>query len=229
MSLSEAERIFGGVTEGGLNDLLRAFFTARPRHLRYGSPGFVAATSASETQIGPIPFPGVPGGIDWLVELTIPRVDFHPQTDPLPPELSLAPGQVSVSTVATLCVACETRREKDEERPDDRERDPDRPRDDVPPGRARGTCFRMELHAVGHLERTFSPDGVRIIVDRLEIVDIEPEELEAVVECLMLQVLRAILADVALPLEALRAGAFSLTLTRGPEVEDDQLKVYGSL
>ncbi len=32
-----------------------------------------------------------------------------------------------------------------------------------------------------------------------------------------------------LPLEALRAGAFSLTLVRGPEIEDDQVKVYGEV
>ena len=135
MSLTETERVFGGVTEEGLNDLLRAFFTARPRRLRYGSPGFVPATSVSETQIGAIPFPGVSGGIDWSVDLALPRVDFHPQTDALPSELSIGPGQLSVRTEARLCIACETRREREDK---ERSHDPDRPRDDVPPGEAEG-------------------------------------------------------------------------------------------
>ena len=46
MSLTEAERVFGGIHEDGINDLLKAFFNARPRHLKYGSPGFVGATTA---------------------------------------------------------------------------------------------------------------------------------------------------------------------------------------
>jgi hypothetical protein len=232
MGLTEAERVFGGITETGINDLLRAFFTTRPRYLNYGSPGFVPATTASVTQIGAIPFPGVPGGIDWAVQLSIPRVDLHPQTDPLPPELTLATGRLSVTTTMRLCVACETRREPDRE-PDKEHKhekgEDDRPPRDLPPGKARGTCFELDVFAVGHFERTFSPDAVFVAVDAVEIVDIKPVELEAVLECLILQILRAVLADVVLPLETLRAGAFSLTLTRGPEVETDRLEVYGNL
>ena len=223
MSLTEAERVFGGITEQGINDLLRAFFGARPRHLNYGSPGFVPATTAAATQMGAIPFPGVPGGIDWAVQLAAPKVDLHPQTDALPPELSLGPSQLSVSTMVRICVACETRRDQPTDKPDDQ------PRDDRPPGKAKGTCFELRLFALAHLERAFAPDGVVIVVDAVEIVDIEPKPLEAVLECLMLQILRAVLAGVRLPLRTLRAGAFSLTLTRGPEVENDQLEVYGNL
>jgi len=228
MSLTEAERVFGGITEQGINNLLGAFFAARPRHLNYGSPGFVPSTTVAATQMGAIPFPGAPGGIDWAVQLAPPTVDLHPETDPLPPELSLGVNQLSVSTAVRLCVACETRREgeRDPDQPDDY---PDQPRDDRPPGKAKGTCFDLKIFAVAHLQRTFSPDGVVIVVDAVEIVDVEPSELEAVLECLMLQILRAVLADVRLPLETLRAGAFSLTLTRGPEVENDQLEVYGNL
>jgi hypothetical protein len=226
MGLTEAERVFGGITETGINDLLRAFFTARPRYLSYGSPGFVPATTASATQIGAIPFPGVPGGIDWAVQLSVPRVDLHPQTDALPPELTLGTGRLSVTTTMRLCVACETRRP---DRDPDKKEDHDRPPRDLPPGKAKGTCFELDVFAVGHFERTFSPDAVFVAVDAVEIVDIKPVELEAVLECLILQILRAVLADVVLPLETLRAGAFSLTLTRGPEVENDQLEVYGNL
>ncbi|HET7846474.1 MAG TPA: hypothetical protein VFL72_03210 [Acidimicrobiia bacterium] len=235
MSLTETEEVFGSTTEAGINDLLSAFFTARPRHLNYGSPGFVPATTVAATQIGAIPFPGVPGGIDWAVQLSIPRVDLHPETDSLPPELSLSAGQLSVATTVRLCVACETKREREPdpdrtEHPHDPDHRPDdKPVDDRPPGKAKGTCFELKVFAVAHMERTFSPDGVVVAVDAVEIVDIEPIALESVLECLILQILRAVLADVELPLETLRAGAFSLSLTRGPEVENDQLEVYGNL
>ena len=222
MSLTETEEVYGSTTEAGINDLLSAFFTARPRHLNYGSPGFVPATTAAATQIGAIPFPGVPGGIDWAVQLSIPRVDLHPETDSLPPELTLSAGQLSVATTVRLCVACETRREREPDRegtepPHDPDHQPDdKPGDERPPGKAKGTCFELKVFAVAHMERTFSPDGVVVAVDALEIVDIEPIALESVLECLILQILRAVLADVELPLETLRAGAFSLTRPAGP-------------
>ncbi len=229
MSLTEAERVFGGITETGINDLLRAFFTARPRYLNYGSPGFVPSTTVAATQMQGIPFPGVPGGIDWSVQLSVPRVDLHPQTDMLPPELTLTAGRLSVATTVRLCVACETRRDREKER-DRARKDPDRPRDDDrPKGEAKGTCFELRVVGIAHPERRFSPDGVAIVVDSVEIVDIEPVVLEAFLECLILQILRAVLNEVELPLETLRAGAFSLTPSRGPEVENDQLEMYGSL
>lgn len=224
MSLTEAERVFGGIHEDGLNDLLRAFFTARPRHLNYGSPGFVPATTAGATQIPAIPFPGVPGGIDWSVQLDLPLVDMHPQDIGLPPELTLGPGQVSIQTKVRLCIACETFRDESDDKSENDKKDPRR-------GKAKGPCFVVGVFALGHVEQTFGPDGpsVIIVIDAVELVDIEPNEFESVIECLMLQVLRAVLADVRLPLTTLRAGAFSLTLVRGPEIEGDQIKVYGNV
>ena len=32
MSLTQAENVFAGIHEDGINDFLRAFFTARPRY-----------------------------------------------------------------------------------------------------------------------------------------------------------------------------------------------------
>ena len=77
MSLTQAEHIFGGVHETGINDLLRAFFTARPRHLRYGTPLFVLATTVAETSVAAINF----FGLNIQFEITcspIPTVDITP-------------------------------------------------------------------------------------------------------------------------------------------------------
>src|SRR5215470_6051084 len=89
MSLTQAEAVFASIHETALNDLLTAFFTDRPRYRVYGSMSFVPSTTVAETNMPAIPFPGVPGGIQWRVRLGIPKIDLFKQTLPLPPELSL--------------------------------------------------------------------------------------------------------------------------------------------
>ena len=72
-------------------------------------------------------------------------------------------------------------------------------------------------------------DAIALAVDAVEIVDIAPTEVEAVLECLLFMILQAVLADIRLPLRALRAGAFQLSLVVGPLIEDDQIKVRGNV
>jgi hypothetical protein len=234
MSLTETHEVFAGVHEDALNDLITAFCTDRPRYLVYGSPAFVPATTIAETTMPAIAFPGVPGGIQWRVHLSIPRVDLHQQSSPLPPELTLGPGQFSASLSVRICLDC--RRLKIDPRPP---RDKpgttghDRPPDDTqgrphPPSEL--TCCGLSVFAVGHLEHvltTTGEDAIALAVDAVEIVDITPPALESLLECLLFMILQAVLAEIRLPLRALRAGAFSLTLTQGPFIEDHQVKARG--
>lgn len=232
MSLTEAQSVFAAIHEDGLNDLLRRFFTTRPRYLRYGSPGFVAATTVNWTQMAAIQFPGIAGGIDWSVQIAIPRVDAHPQSAPLPPELDpLGVQRLSIETVVEICINCNERHEREREPDHDKDPREDHHDDKPPSGNLRPVCFKVEVFAIAHAERTSSPDGdaIRFIVDSLELVDLQPTELESLIECLLLQILRAVLASVRLPLPALSAGAFSLTPTVGPEIENDQIEMYGNL
>jgi hypothetical protein len=239
MSLTQAEAVFASIHETALNDLLTAFFTDRPRYLVYGSPSFVPSTTVAETTMAAIAFPGVPGGIQWRVTLGIPRVDLFKQTMPLPPELSLNPGQFSASLDFELCLDC--RRLKIDPRPprgkpDDR-KDDKRPRDDRLPKDERHplaevTCCRLKVFAVGHLEHVIAvtgEDAIALAVDAVEIVDIKPDELESVLECLLFMILQAVLAEVRLPLTALRAGAFQLIPVVGPLIEDDQIRMRGNV
>src|SRR4051812_12236973 len=108
MSLTETSEVFVAVEESALNDLITAVCTTRPHLLHYGSPAFVPASSISATQMAPIPFPGSPG-LQWSVELTTPQLDLFDQDQPLPPELTLGPGQFSLSTTVRLCVDCNAR------------------------------------------------------------------------------------------------------------------------
>lgn len=239
MSLTQTHDVFAAIHEDGLDDLLRRFFTTRPKYLNYGSPGFTAATTVTATQMAAIPFPGVPGGIEWSVRLAQPVVDAHPQSTGLPPELDpLGAERVAIRTAVQICVDCSNRERGDDQRdprPDQqdpthghhRKYDPDRPiGKDLKP-----VCFVVEVYAIARAERTTSAagDALRLVVDAIELVDLEPNELESLVECLLLQILRAVLASVRLPLTALRAGAFELTPAAGPFVRDDQIEMFGDV
>lgn len=222
MSLTETEQVFAAVSEDAVNDLMTAIFTARPRYLNYGSPLFVPATTVSVTQVPAIPFPGVPGGVQYAVLFTIPRVDFHPDdsggTSPLPPGL----GQFTLTTTVRVFVGC-TRQREEEPRPTTHVSPPSV----VPIGTA------LKIIARGRPRvRFFGTPGsgdVGLLVEEVEIVDITPDSLESVVECLIRMFLQAVLANVLLPFHALSMGAFSLILIRGPEVEQDQVQLYGNV
>lgn len=231
MSLTDIQEVFASVHEDALNDLLTAFCTDRPRHLNYGSPAFVPATTAAETSMPAIAFPGVAGGIQWRIRLSIPRVDLFRQTEPLPPELNLQPGEFSANIEAELCLDC--RRLRIDPQPprgthgkgENERKDEDRhPTKEL-------TCCRLKIFAVGHIEHVMSSSGedaIALAVDAVEIVDIAPDTVESVLECLFFMILQAVLADIRLPLRALRAGAFQLLPVVGPLIEDDQIKMRGN-
>jgi hypothetical protein len=228
VSLTEVERVFGGVHEDALNDVIKAFCTARPRYLHYGSPGFVPATTVAATAMPAIAFPGIAGGIDWSVAFTIPVVDLHPQTSGLPPELGLTPGRLSVRTAVQICIDCKHRLRP----PRDPQKSEDRKDEERPHPVEGEVCAFLEVFGLGHLEVMNTGAGggsIRVRIDAVELVDVTPDGLEAVLECLIRMLLDAALSGVVLPLQALRAGAFTLTLQRGPEIEDDQIKVYGDV
>lgn len=243
MSLTEASEVFVAVEESALNDLITAVCTTRPHLLHYGSPAFVPASSTSATQMAPIPFPGSPG-LQWSVELSIPQLDLFKQDQPLPPELSLGPGQFSLSTVVRLCVDCAARGRGDTKGDEHKDHDPkdhdtkDRDdrgdkqwrddRDDW--GKARNpVCCRLGVHAVGHLVSTWvgGQQALGFAVDSVEIVDIEPNALESVLECLLMMILRSVLATLSLPVTALELDAFTLTPTEGPLIDVDRVLARG--
>ena len=219
MSLTETEHVFAGVHEDGINDFLQAFFSARPRHLNYGTAFFVPTTTASATNIPTIPFPGIPGGIHYAISFSIPKVDIDPDSSgglsPLPP----GPGQLNLRTEVKLTVGCGRWT-----------RDPQH--DKASPISLTPLSTALDLWALGQPVVTFfgAPGSgeVGVQVGRVEIVDIEPDSLESVLECIIRMMLDAVLANIQLPFNALTAGAFSLILMR-VEVKDDQIKLYGDV
>ena len=233
MSLTDAQEVFASVHETAINDFLVAFCTARPRYLSYGSPAFVPATTVADTRMDAINFPGVAGGIQWRIRLGIPEVDLFKQTTLLPPELSLGPNQFSARVDAELCIECRRLRiDPKPPRPNrDKREQPNEPhRDERPHPLSELACFKLQVFAIGHVEHVLTSggkDAIALAVDQVEIVDIQPDDLESFLECLLFLILQAVLAGIRLPLDALRAGAFSLALTVGPLIDDDSIKARG--
>jgi hypothetical protein len=219
VSLTEAENVFAGLNETGLNDILTALFTARPRLLNYRtSPAVInnPPSAASWTTVPTIAFPGVPGGIQYAVQFSIPQIDIFPKTAPLPPQITLGLGQITIRTTVTLTLLCGRRRG-------------DENGDQTPA--ATPISAKLDVVALGRVVVRSVGLGTGTIgfdVLQVEIVDITPDPLESLVECLVLTLLRAVLSTVALPFSSIRVDAFSLNLLRGPLSQDDQLKLYGS-
>jgi hypothetical protein len=217
MSLTLADTVMAAVHENGVNDFMTAFFKARPRHLVYGTPAFVPVTTVAATSISGMTFPGVPGGIDLLVVFALPTIDFEPDSSggasPLPP----GPGQLAVHTTVRLTVACKRTRD---------------PRNNENENEFVPLSTSLELFATGlPLVSVFGPGAgeIRFQLDRLEIVDIKPDSLESVLECLLLMMLRAALSNFRLPFSAMSVGFITLILKNGPLIETDQIKVFGDV
>ena len=202
MSLTQAQHIFGGVHETGINDLLQAFFTARPRYLRYGTPQFVSATTVEATSVAAISFFGL--NIEFLIECSpIPTVDITPGGAG---STALTPGvnEFTVRTTLNFTVAI----------------------NNLP--RIIGSLQVLGLCEPFVAISTPGTGQIGITLKRVEIVDITPDPVESLIEALALGILQTILATVRLPFNALTVGAFGLILLAGPTAETDQIKVRGN-
>ncbi|WP_426502015.1 hypothetical protein ACPPVO_30680 [Dactylosporangium sp. McL0621] len=215
MSLTGTFGVFGALGQAGVNKALTTLFTVRPHYLHYASPPFVSASSPAVTAMSAIPFPGVPGGIPWAVDFTVPHVDLFPADGALPPPLGLGPNQFAVATAATITVGCLRDDPKD-----DRHRT-------VTPVRT-----TLDVVAVGHPSaRYFSPGvgDVSLVVDQVAVEKVEPPSLDGLLECLVRTLLNGALSQVRLPFDLIDGGFFKLVLQSGPAVADDRLEVWGGV
>lgn len=132
---------------------------------------------------------------------------------------------------------------------DNRERE--RPRT-IPLPTRQLICFCLELYAVGHFEWGTVPGSQQIWLktrlDGLEIVDIEPKDMESAIECYLTTVLKlGILPRLIIPLEkmvldvskefqemgltlgrtvTLQPSAVPADVPNNPAVEEDQIKAF---
>jgi hypothetical protein len=216
VSLTEAEHLFAGLDEAGANDLLRAYFGALPHHLNYRTTpavGPVPPNPGAWTTIAPIAFPGAPGGIHFAVQFDVPVIDFDPDSSGgMPPPLVLQADEFSIRTTVILSVLCDV---KDRGHGDDQG--------------PSGSLLRAKLGIWAIGSAAVSGGVLTFHTRAVELVDVTPDPLESVLECLMLTMLQAVLSNVRIPIDTFTAGGFVLSLLRGPELEDDQAKLYGDV
>jgi len=218
MSLTGSHHAFAGIGEHGVNEVVHAFFSARPRYLRYGTTPFVASTTVSATNVPTISFPGIPGGIGYAVDLSIPRIDLYPPNGPLPAPLALGADQLSVETEARITLGC-WRGGGDS--------GGDRKHGSLTP-----VSTDLKVLAVGHpFARTFSPGVGEIYfeVDDVMVVDVAPPSLDALLDCLLRMILNGVLSNLPLPFEVVNVGFFKLILEEGPLIAADQIELRGSV
>lgn len=213
MSLTGSYHIFAALDQQGTNKALQAFFGARPHYLHYGSVPFVAASSVSVTQVPTIAFPGVPGGIPYAIDLTVPAVDLYPPGSALPPPLALGPDQLSIETEVTITLGCMASAEGRK-------------------GHVTPVRTTLKVIAIAHpISHYFSP-GVGYVsfqVGQVLLVDVVPPSLQAVLDCLLEMILNAVLADVQLPFDLIDADFVKLALQAGPDIADDEIKLWGDV
>jgi len=199
MSHTQRQTLFAGVHESGINDLLRAFFTARPRFLNYGTaPTFVAATNVNATNVPAIPFGNTT--LQYRIVVGMPSVDITPGGGGTP--IAPGPGEFIVSTGITLTVAI---------------------------GNVTFPAVPLGIHArCSPVVLSSSPGVGTIAVSEVELVDITPAGLETIVEGAMLAFMQMVLSNVTLPFNTLTVGAFGLILLAGPLAETNQIKVRGN-
>jgi hypothetical protein len=201
MSLTQTQTIFAGVHETGINDLLLAFFRARPRHLRYGTPPLVPGTTVSGTSVPAITFFG--HTIQFLITCDIPTVDITPGGAG---SAALMPGanEFTVRTNLNFTVLIDN---------------------GLP---ITGSLLVLGLCEPFVAVSTPGTGQVGITLKRVEIVDITPNWVESLVEGLVLGILQTVLATVRFPFNTITAGAFGLILLVGPTADANQIKVRGN-
>jgi hypothetical protein len=216
MSLTKTFGVFGAVDETGLNKALMTVFTVRPHYLHYASPPFAASSTVQVTAMSAIPFPLVPGGIPWAVDFTIPTVDLFPANGALPPPLVLNANQLLVSTKARITIGCIRSRGPQDDR-----------HNAVTP-----LATTFDVVAVGHpVSRFFSPGvgDITFVVDDIVIGNVAPPSLADMLDCLIRMLLNAALSQVNLPFDVIGGGFFKLALEAGPEIADNQIKIWGDV
>lgn len=206
MSFTLSSGAYAGVHEDAVNDFITAFFQARPRYLKWGSPAFVSATSASATQIPAIPV----FGIDYMVELRRPVIDIVPDTRGFP--LAPTAGTFTMQVGVTLTVGCARKGGRDA--------------DDGAPIVSRTSTF-LEVYVKGRVIR----DGNDLLLqlDQVMLKDVQPESLAHVLECMMRMILQHILDDLRIPYTAVFIQIGTLVPDGGIVMEDDRAKAFATI
>ena len=264
LSFTEHCDVFASFEEGGFNQIISHIRNQRPSMFNYATKDvaekpellcrpIVAHPRLSQhgnplvTIVKPFPLPGTDYGINFSVQLVDVKVDFHPgNTINLPSELQPLPEQ-RLAFGLTVCagVGCPPDDVVDQliPPPPEPNTEPSPQPEEltvIPADRLLCTC--LDAFAVGGLRfrEYWQQWYLEPFIDRIEIAEIRPEDLENGIECIIgttfrlgfLPRLRVLLEDltfnlteqISLSLQPKPAG--SSQIPNNPAVESDELKAF---
>jgi hypothetical protein len=233
MALTNGHDVFASLNETGVNKFIQNFALARPHDFVFATAALGGGT-ASVGLLPPLTIPGAGFGLNYGIRIRVPVVDFYPKNVALPPPLVLKPNQFSITTGARVCVDCMADRVKQvsgegkDDRPSDRKPPPDRGRGNERPKDL--LCADLRVWGVGHptVDPVSATDKyVGLAVD--DIVVKEIGDFEKIAECVAVDVLNALLQKARYLVKRQVFGAFAFFLAEGPKIEDNQLKVWGTI
>lgn len=263
MAFTDNSELYAAVDEDGINLVAGHVMRQRPSLFNYGTawvaalpsrrlcrlidavPDVISRQNPLLTVMAPIPVPLTNDAyaLDFCVQLTEAQIDFHPaDVVALPPELSPLPVQrAAVRGRACAAIGCPPVTVLQSLPP------PPKERPTVPtvihPADDAMTCFCLDFFAVAGVV-IGGTGGLEMsaVLDRVELVDIGPGELESNLECFLfvfitlglLPALRisveTLLLDVLARLPGVTVSAPGApAVPNNPAIEDDRLKLFLNL
>jgi len=220
MSFTGSFHAFVGIHEDAMNRIVEAFRAARPWLFSYGHRDLGGgAPPAPTTEIDAITIPGTIIRFPYRVDISTLKIDCFPEKagSGLPPELQpLKEDEFDVRADLNLTVNC----------PD--YFPPEYP--DVPP-EYREVKASLTLWAIGSPTAELGAGRrLKLSSRAVEIVDIQPPELEEILECFLKLVLdHAVLKKLTFALDKISTDFFTFALASGPYVKDNQIFALGDV
>ena len=222
MALTAGHAAYAALHENGLNKFIRNVYFVRPHYFHYATNLFGGGTTNIDL-LSPIDVPGLGSVIQYSIAIGQPVIDFVPQdaSSTLPAPLTLGPNQFSLTADVQFCIACgliDHQSVGSLSNTSDREWSPKR------------LCTVLHVWAVGHptVEPLSATDKlIGLQIDQIVVRNIC--DLEQIVECVAKDMVNALLVKLQQKVSELVLGAFGLILAAGPEISDDQLKIWGDI
>ncbi|HLQ30537.1 MAG TPA: hypothetical protein VK140_14995 [Ktedonobacteraceae bacterium] len=212
MALTAGHAAYAALHEDGINKFIRNVYLVRPHYFHYATSVFGGGTT-NISLLNPLEVPGIGNVMQYSIDISQPVIDFVPQDagSMLPAPLTLGPNQFSLTAEIRICIACGLFDKREQWAP-------------------KRLCATLNVWAVGHptvqpLSATDKLIGLQI--DQIVVKNIC--DLEQIVECIAELMVNALLEHLQQKVSELVLGAFGLILAAGPEIGDDQLKVWGDI
>lgn len=216
MSYTQADHLYAAIEEHGLNDLFKAFFSARGGYLHYYTPP-LAPSGGQATQLPPVTFTvlGQNVTLSYKVDFTIPSVDVHPDNSASPFNPPPQSGEFVVKTSMTGTIQGSVAIPF--------------PPYSVPLGPVNLTTPLQVWGLCAPVVVVNQPGTGTVGLDVKSVVVSPPVQVGGFgIDLLMLLALKVILADFEIAYDTWTAGFFGLDLLRGPESHTDHFHAWGA-